>query len=381
MTARAEPVVWIGVHDLGRTGVPIVLVATARGACRPTAPAAHARGRDARRAAREQRSQRAARRSRCWNRRVGGRSPGPHRSAWTCSGPGRSRGLASGRVGSSGGSTARAPTSCWCTVRVPGRSLRWRPGRLPWCSTSTSCRPGSTVRSRHHQRRVSGRRPRHGRERPGGRPGPSIAGRERAASRWSPVSSRRRPTAQIGPPPAATTTGTGGSWGRARPGGARAPTAWRRWRTRFAADPARTSVSVGRGRPSGPDAVAVAAADPVHWFDERADPGRCCGAPRSWWCPSREDPLPLVALEAGVRARPVVAMPTGRSARSAGGRAGHGRASVTTSAGSTTRWLACWTDPDEARAMGSALRERVSGTASRDVVVPWWGTLVDAAGR
>lgn len=65
------------------------------------------------------------------------------------------------------------------------------------------------------------------------------------------------------------------------------------------------------GAPSGPAVPAVGTEDPVQWHGPRADPWRLLGGASVVVVPSREDPLPLVALEAGVQGRPVVAMPTG----------------------------------------------------------------------
>jgi glycosyltransferase involved in cell wall biosynthesis len=65
------------------------------------------------------------------------------------------------------------------------------------------------------------------------------------------------------------------------------------------------------GRPSGADATAVGRTDLVTWIPELADPWKLLSRAAVFVLPSREDPLPLVALEAGMYRRAVVAMPTG----------------------------------------------------------------------
>ena len=65
------------------------------------------------------------------------------------------------------------------------------------------------------------------------------------------------------------------------------------------------------GRPTGADATAVGRTDLVNWIPESADPWKLLSHAAVFVLPSREDPLPLVALEAGVYRRAVVAMPTG----------------------------------------------------------------------
>ncbi|MCX6524211.1 MAG: glycosyltransferase family 4 protein [Actinobacteria bacterium] len=65
------------------------------------------------------------------------------------------------------------------------------------------------------------------------------------------------------------------------------------------------------GRPTGADATAVGRADLVNWIPESADPWKLLSRTAVFVLPSREDPLPLVALEAGLHRRAVVAMPTG----------------------------------------------------------------------
>ncbi len=157
---------------------------------------------------------------------------------------------------------------------------------------------------------------------------------------------------------------------------------WRKGTDRLAAlahpfVDARPEVRVGwvGGRPSGPDATAVAAADPVQWFDSCPDPWAVLRRSEVVVVPSREDPLPLVALEAGIRARPVVAMPTGGLADLlADGRGMVGRRH-------DVAWLhdavgALLDRPDEARDMGLALREHVAGGYLATHVVPIWSQML-----
>ncbi len=113
--------------------------------------------------------------------------------------------------------------------------------------------------------------------------------------------------------PATPQRSGGGVWvmGAGRPG-------WRKGTDRLAAiahelvrrgSPA-TLGWVG-GRPAGHDAQWVESTDPVRWFPECDDPWAVLGGAGALVVPSREDPLPLVALEAGRHGVPVVAMPTG----------------------------------------------------------------------
>ncbi|MGB3409689.1 MAG: glycosyltransferase family 4 protein [Microthrixaceae bacterium] len=73
------------------------------------------------------------------------------------------------------------------------------------------------------------------------------------------------------------------------------------------------SSSVGwiGGAPVGQDAGWVDGTDPIEWIKELIDPWSVAAKANVIFIPSREDPLPLVALEAGQRGLPVVATPTG----------------------------------------------------------------------
>lgn len=134
------------------------------------------------------------------------------------------------------------------------------------------------------------------------------------------------------------------------------------------------------GSPAGPDARWVGAEDPVRWYSERDDPWTVMDAADIVLVPSREDPLPLVALEAGVRSKAVVATPTGGLPDLLG----DGRGAVAPA--HDVGWLARSTqrlldDPDERSALGSALRSEVLAHHDAATVAPlWWSVLVEAAG-
>jgi len=134
------------------------------------------------------------------------------------------------------------------------------------------------------------------------------------------------------------------------------------------------------GAPSGQDARWVRATDPVRWYDETDDPWVLMDAAEVILLPSREDPLPLVALEAGLHAKAVVATPTGGLPDLLD----DGRGAVAPA--HDVGWLARATgrllgDPSEREALGCALREEVLARHDAAVVAPiWWGILRDAAG-
>ncbi|MEX0768740.1 MAG: glycosyltransferase family 4 protein [Microthrixaceae bacterium] len=65
------------------------------------------------------------------------------------------------------------------------------------------------------------------------------------------------------------------------------------------------------GRPQGQNVTAIGRADPVTWFAAQPNPWEILSHARVFILPSREDPMPLVALEAGLHRSAVVAMPTG----------------------------------------------------------------------
>lgn len=134
------------------------------------------------------------------------------------------------------------------------------------------------------------------------------------------------------------------------------------------------------GAPAGQDARWVEAVDPVRWYGERDDPWTVMDTADVVLVPSREDPLPLVALEAGLRAKVVVATPTGGLPDLLG----DGRGAVAPA--HDVGWLARTTqrmldDPDERSALGTALRAEVLAHHDAATVAPmWWSVLVEAAG-
>lgn len=133
------------------------------------------------------------------------------------------------------------------------------------------------------------------------------------------------------------------------------------------------------GAPGGADTRWVGAADAVRWYDEVDDPWTVMDGCEVVLVPSREDPLPLVALEAGLRSKAVVATPTGGLADLLA--AGRGAVAPV----HAVDWLAAATDrllahPGERAAMGSLLRAEVLARHDAAVVAPtWWSVLRSAA--
>lgn len=132
------------------------------------------------------------------------------------------------------------------------------------------------------------------------------------------------------------------------------------------------------GRPGGADATFVEAPDPVRWYPSCSDPWGVMDAARVVVVPSREDPLPLVALEAGQRRRAVVAMPTGGLPELLS--QGRGRVvaaqDVIAFAGAVRDLLEA---PDEAVAAGEALHDHVMAHHDAAVVAPRWWELVSSS--
>lgn len=133
------------------------------------------------------------------------------------------------------------------------------------------------------------------------------------------------------------------------------------------------------GAPSGPDSRYVVGPDPVRWYPATDDPWATMSAADVVLVPSREDPLPLVALEAGLHARAVVATPTGGLPDLLAG----GRGAV--APGHDVAWLARTTarlleHPDERREMGAALRAEVVRSHDARVVAEQWWDVVSAVG-
>lgn len=163
---------------------------------------------------------------------------------------------------------------------------------------------------------------------------------------------------------------------------------WRKGTDRLAAlahpwSRERPEVRVGwvGGRPSGPDTTAVAAFDPVHWFDETPDPWEVLARAEVVVVPSREDALPLVALEAGARGLPVVSLPSGGLVDLLAEERGlvGDRHDVAWLVGAVEELL---DDPPRAARMGERLRRHVERHHRARVVAPqWWSLVHDVAGE
>lgn len=131
------------------------------------------------------------------------------------------------------------------------------------------------------------------------------------------------------------------------------------------------------GAPRGQDAGWVDGSDPVTWIDELVDPWSVAAKADVIVIPSREDPLPLVALEAGQRGIPVVATPTGGLPELLS----QGRGFVTP--GQRLTDLCDMTEhvlrnPDLAVEAGAALSEHVEKHHTAAVVAPmWWDAIVN----
>ncbi len=143
-----------------------------------------------------------------------------------------------------------------------------------------------------------------------------------------------------------------------------------------------SSSSVGwvGGAPRGQDAGWIDGADPVTWMDELVDPWSVAGEAEVILIPSREDPLPLVALEAGQRGLPVVATPTGGlpDLLSDGRGFVAGRQRLTDLCDLTERVIR---DPVLAAEAGAALQNYVQQHHTGAVVAPvWWDVIVNASG-
>ena len=135
------------------------------------------------------------------------------------------------------------------------------------------------------------------------------------------------------------------------------------------------------GKPSGSDATAIGRFDPVTWFEEQADPWPWLSCADVFVVPSREDPLPLVALEAGANRRAVVAMPTGGLPQLLAD--GRGLVGGTQS----LRWFVgavqqVLDSPAMAEEMGERLHHYVQAHHDVAIIAPaWFQALVQVASR
>ena len=161
---------------------------------------------------------------------------------------------------------------------------------------------------------------------------------------------------------------------------------WRKGADRFTAlahelgrtHPGTTCRWVG-GAPGGTSSLAVGAEDPVEWAEATEDPWRHLADVAVLVVPSREDPLPLVALEAGQRGVPVVATESGGLNELLAD--GRGVVVPQGDLRALHRAVARMLDePDGARRHGSALRARVEACHRVERVGPrWLRALRDAA--
>ncbi len=133
------------------------------------------------------------------------------------------------------------------------------------------------------------------------------------------------------------------------------------------------------GEPSGPDAWARSADLPVTWHPLGSEPWSLVPPGSMLLVPSREDPLPLIVLEAAIRGIPVVASATsGLPALLAEGRGlvvpGHDLAAMADAV------LACVTDPTAAYQRAEALRAHVDQRYTAAVIGPNWQAALIGAG-
>ncbi len=129
------------------------------------------------------------------------------------------------------------------------------------------------------------------------------------------------------------------------------------------------------GSPIGVDAAFVGAPDPVAWFPAESDPWHRMAHAQVIVVPSREDPMPLVALEAGLHRRAVVAMATGGLGELLAG--GRGVAVPDQDLVAFVRAVrSLLDDPDQASMMGEELHRRVTSRHTPAVVAPaWWSAI------
>jgi glycosyltransferase involved in cell wall biosynthesis len=134
------------------------------------------------------------------------------------------------------------------------------------------------------------------------------------------------------------------------------------------------------GSPSGASAGPVGPADPVTWVESRPDPWSVVGGADALIIPSREDPLPLVALEAAQRLVPVVCAATGGLPQLFDD--GRGRVVPAYDLRQLHAAVAdLLDDPEGARAMAGATRDHVERFYTVDHVGPiWWSAIDEVVG-
>lgn len=134
------------------------------------------------------------------------------------------------------------------------------------------------------------------------------------------------------------------------------------------------------GAPEGADALAFDAAVPVHWHEPTEDPWGIMAGAQVIVVPSREDPLPLVALEAGLHRRAVIATPTGGLPDLLG--SGGGIVLRAHDVGELCRATAATLANEQLRGeLGAALHDAVvAGHDARVVAPQWWSAVCDTAG-
>lgn len=159
---------------------------------------------------------------------------------------------------------------------------------------------------------------------------------------------------------------------------------WRKGTDRFIAvarevtrrHPGVTFAWVGEGL-AATEQWAVDSKLPVRWDGSLDDPWALLSSGVLLLVPSREDPLPLVALEAGARGFPVVAAATGGLPDLlSNGRGfvvdGHDLAAMSAAVAGAIE------DPRFASVAGAALREHVAANFTPEVVGPRWASAVFA---
>ncbi len=160
---------------------------------------------------------------------------------------------------------------------------------------------------------------------------------------------------------------------------------WRKGADRFVAlahelrrsHPSARCVWIG-GQPSGGERLAVGRPVPVEWIEQRADPWEIAGRATLLVVPSREDPLPLVALEAGARGIPVIATASGGLVDVLAN--GRGRVIHEPGIAATHRAVAELLDDPEARRRMAAAAAAEIVDFTVDAVGPrWWGWMLEAA--